>query len=875
MLDQIWSHDHGTRFIVGIRQGVVKHFQPDSADDAQPLAEQLDREGWDVYYAPASFRGTKREAAGALSVQALWMDLDCGDGKIYDTPEAAMGALLAWLRRHDLPDPTHVVHSGYGLHVYWMLDAAVSLDEWRDAADRFKRAVVLERICDDPGVISDAARILRVPGTHNYKTAEKRAVTLLSASDRRVRLEDFTASLPALGPQRAVPRDDEWSVQSDLPPGDAEAIAEKCAQMRHMRDTAGQLPEPLWRAGLSILQRCENKDDYIHAWSKGDPRYDAEQTRRKAEATAGPATCQHFSELDPERCQGCPLRGTITSPIQIQLAFPEPDEPQEPWRLSRTASFSITSGGVWHQPKDADVTPKRITLVPVWVVEVRERAKRYGNEVDDSTLLIEWVGVDGHRKRAVARQADIYSLDKIKGWAAQENLASAIQDWKLFMTYISQYTLESIKGQGAHRYHETLGWYKEGFVVGGLMVTANGTEKALVQTSNPIGRIRPAEGGSVEGWVAGISAFDRDCYHLHQFAVQCGFASPLFELANLHSAVIALVGPPGTGKTLSADAALSIYGDPQWLRQGAKSSMNAIEKQLGANRNVPHLVDEITQWTPQQAGNICYMAANGQGDAKLTRTRENAEVATWRLTPFVTSNRPLTDYGQTQFTDAHRARLVELFMGQPMSRQDGAQVATAVGEHHYGTAAVPFLQWVCANRTQVPHLIHDSMRQVSRAFDIPDSHRFALWTLGTALAAGAIAYSLKLIPWEPKAAVWAAARSVVQGAGNILPADDLARDILSEWLTEYNEGICFWDKDTRSATMPPRKPVARVLGDGTMALHRAKVNELMADAGVSRRAASKLFAKPNLIEERRLALAPGTSPVWCYVFTEDSLEFTP
>src|SRR6056297_1119342 len=110
MLDQIWSHDHGTRFIVGIRQGVVKHFQPDSADDAQPLAEQLDREGWDVYYAPASFRGAKREAAGALSVQALWMDLDCGDGKIYDTPEAAMGALLAWLRRHDLPDPTHIVH---------------------------------------------------------------------------------------------------------------------------------------------------------------------------------------------------------------------------------------------------------------------------------------------------------------------------------------------------------------------------------------------------------------------------------------------------------------------------------------------------------------------------------------------------------------------------------------------------------------------------------------------------------------------------------------------------------------------------------------------------------------------------------------------
>ena len=872
MLEQVWgTEDHGTRLIVAIRQGVVNHYPVENANEAYSLAERLDKQGWDVYYAPSSFQAKQRVAKDALMVPGLWMDLDCGKGKLYADPKTAMAALVAWLGRYSLPKPTHVVHSGFGLHVYWLFDAPVPADDWRDAAGRFKRAAAADKICDDPGVIADAARILRVPGTRNHKNDSGAEVKLLHASDTRVRLEDILNALPALGPQRTVPRDDEWSVKPDLPPGDAEVIAERCAQMRHIRDTRGNVPEPLWRAGLSVLWRCGERDHYIHEWSKGDERYDARQTQRKAENTSGPATCQHFSELAPEKCEGCPLRGAITSPVQIQIVV-EPVEPEndEPWRLSRTMSFTITSGGVWHQPKDADTPPKRVTLVPMWVVEVRERAKRQPFEGDDSTLLLEWVGVDGRRKRAVARQADMYSNEGLKKWCAQENLASAILDWKAFMTFISQLTLEGLKSQGAAQYHETLGWYGDGFVLGDRMVTVNGVEPALVQSSNPISRVCGAKGGSVEGWVAGVSVLQRDVYLLHQFVIQAGFASALLQPANLHSAVVALVGPPGTGKTLSADAALSIYGDPQWLRQGAKSSLNATEKQLGANRHVPHLVDEITQWSAPQAGGICYMAANGQGDSKLTRSRENAPISTWRLTPFVTSNRPLTDFSQAQFTAAHRARMVELYMGNQMSRQDGGTLAAAIGEDHYGTAAIPYLQWVVANRKQVPSLVNNALNQVTKAFEIPDSHRFALWTLAAAYAAGAIAHSLKLIPWDPWKPVFEAARQVCDQAGNILEANELARDLIAEWLAEHNEQVQFWEANTKSAQLGVRDPVARVLGNGEIALHKAKVRDMLAEHGVSRRAADKLFEG---VEERRLVLAPGSSPVWTFVFTEERLEF--
>lgn len=870
MLHAVWGTTHGTRFIVAIKNSIVKHFPIEDVNDADGLAQSLDAEGWDVYYAPSQFHGSTRKATDASVVPALWVDLDAGPGKLHSTAESALDALLAWTQRRALPAPTHVIRSGAGLHVYWLLDAPVSLDRWQPAAQRFKRALAADRVADDLGCTTDAARILRVPGTHNRKNGSPLPVQLLYETDRRVRLDDICAALPALGPQRTrVP--DEWAITTDLPPGDIEAIEAGCQQMAHVKAQGGEVPEPLWRASLSVLWRCEGGETLIHEWSKGDPRYDAGQTERKAEATAGPATCEHFSELS-DRCEGCPWAGKITSPVQIGLAVPAPTADEPDWRLSRVGKFVVTSGGVWRNQDDAK--PKRITQVPLWVVEVRERAKRETNEADDASLQLEWVGVDGRTKRATVAQRLVYSSEQaLKGWAASENLASAILDWKGFVTYISQYTLENIKTHGSRQYHETLGWYQGGFVVGDRMIAADGEHNALVQSTNPIAKVVPPEQGTVAGWVEAVAEFDEPRYLPHQFAIQCGFGSALLEPCNLHSAVVSLVGPPGTGKTLSANVALSIYGNPEYLRQGAKSSLKAMEVQLGANRNVPYLVDEITQWSPTQAGTICYMAANGQGDSKLTRSRENFAISHWRLVPFVTSNRPLLDYSQYQFTDAHRARLVELFMGDVMPREQGAIIAHAVEQDHFGTVCVPYLQWLCAHRTEIRGLVDDAVKRITAAFPIADSHRFGVWTLAAAWVGGCIAQSLGLLRWDPWEPVALAGKELATAAAGVIDADEMARDLVSEWLTEHNDHIEVWEMgDTMRSTMI-RDPVARVIpSKGTIALHRRKVQDLLAEHGVSRRAAKALFSGGN---EKRLNLAPGTAPVWVYEVKYEAVDFEP
>lgn len=875
MFPYLWREGHH-HFIVAIKGKSVNQFTVDP-DSAEARVQELDRQGWDVYYAPAGFdTGAARTRDNAVYVPAFWMDVDCGDGKMYADHREALQALIRWLEKRHLPAPTHIVHSGGGLHVYWVFDAGVAAAQWQPVADRFKRLAAADRICDDPGVIADRARILRIPGTHNYKGGDARPVTLLHESDLRVRLEQFAEALPDLGPKPAERRVDEWSVDTPLPPGDAEAIADACAQVGAIRAAGGAVPEPEWRAFLSVLWRCENGEYYIHEWSKGDPRYDARETQRKAESTAGPATCQHFSELNPERCQGCPLRGKITSPVQARLKLPPPTPEQAPdaapWRLNQTRSFTISSGGVFGRTGE-DVTTQ-VTIVPLWVVEVRERAKASEGESDASTLLLEWVHVDGRRKRAVIPQAAVYNPQQLRAWAAAENLAAAVIDWKGLAMFISQYTIESLKGPGVREYHDQLGWHgddNEAFVLGDTLVTADGPRPALVQSSNPIARVTRSKNGSAQGWAEGVAALASDRYLPLQFAIQAGFGSPLLHLAHLQSAVIALVGPPGTGKTLTANAALSIYGDPQWLRQGAHSSPKAIEMQLGCNRHVPYMIDEITQWPAKKAGDICYTAANGQGDSKLTRTRDNAKVGTWRLVPFVTGNRALTDYSALQLTDAHRARLIELFVPDMMDPAVGRKLHEGCVAKNAGHPALPYLQYVMQHKAELAALVQQAVGELSHKAGLPPSYRFVTWTLAVAAVGGAVARGLGLLQWDTQAAIQHAIESVRESLAVILDPMQLAKDLLAEWLTSQVDNIVHWPLSDRLVATSARDPIARTLGNGTIALHRRRVNDLLADAGVSRKAVKELFEEPMLVNESRLQLAPGTPAVWCYVMRQREL----
>jgi hypothetical protein len=109
------------------RQKRFKNLPVDGVDDAIVQAVKLSSEGIDVYFACAEYQTPdSRAAANASGAYSFWMDIDCGEdkaaaGKGYATVEEAEEALRKFCKDAGLPQPTHIVHSGGGLHSYWVV----------------------------------------------------------------------------------------------------------------------------------------------------------------------------------------------------------------------------------------------------------------------------------------------------------------------------------------------------------------------------------------------------------------------------------------------------------------------------------------------------------------------------------------------------------------------------------------------------------------------------------------------------------------------------------------------------------------------------------------------------------------------------------
>lgn len=881
LLSDLWREVPGNKFIVTIGPKGVNHLavRPDKVNAIPEAVEQLAQSGLDVYFAPSGFADRRRRADDVRGTGSFWIDLDCGPGQRYATREDALKDLGRWCRETQFPRPSTIIDSGYGAHAYWRLDGSYPRELWEPVAQRFKQALALGKVYADPARTADSASIMRLPGSLNHKVPDNpRPVRLLAHTDRTLTLEQFRDALPQVGPLRSVRTrvDDEWSVADNYPAGDAERIADACAQVGHLRDTRGAVEEPLWRAGLSILHRCKDAEHYVHEWSKGDPRYDAAETKAKAEGTGGPATCEWYQFNNPDKCAGCPHQGKVTSPIQLELAGATPPEPTpeapETDRLHRVGAFQVTDAGIFHHPhvEDEEVEPKRITEIPIWVLDVRERA-RLAHEEDASTVMLEWRTVDGRVKRALIRQSVAHEARAFRAWLADYNIISAVRDTKGLSMYISQYTLAMLRDRGASEYHESLGWYDDGFVLGDRLVGPKETRKANLHSQSPIAGMQAS--GTVEGWKKAVQVLHKPQYWKHLFAVMAGFGSAILPLANAQSAVVSLVGQTGAGKTLAARAALSIYGPPSILMQGATATPTAVEIQLSHNRHVPYLLDEVTHLSENRLADMMYLAANGQGKAAANRAREIRRVGTWQLVPFISSNRPLREFANADFEAAHRARLLELYFDAPMPREDGAAVHYGI-EDNAGAAGEMYLRAVAGMRDQIPELFRQTMDKLSARTDLPHERRFALWTMTAALVGGAIAKAIGLIDADPWDIVGRVAEDELEVAVVEVQqsSPEAVGDVVREWLVQESRRLCRWRRGGRGDTAVGEvvdDPIARFYEDGMVAVHMRALQEVLRENRIPQATFNTWAGK--LKRPTNVRLAPGLPPVRSIELTEAQL----
>ncbi|RWE85103.1 hypothetical protein [Mesorhizobium sp.] len=232
--------------------------------------------------------------------------------------------------------PFLVQHSGNGLHILYAFDKPL---EMRNREERRRAQAVLRRFYQkladhfksagyEIDNVSDLARVYRVPTTFNHKSGTPKPVTVIEYNPRnRLRLADLERELSQADGKSSKP------IPANL--ADHSMIQRECPWYGHYTgDGAASADEPNWYATASITARCKDGDRVFHEYSGLHPSYsgrEADHKLRRALEEAGPRTCDSVrSELGNERfCDGCPHRGSITSPVQLGLGYdPGPAGPR-------------------------------------------------------------------------------------------------------------------------------------------------------------------------------------------------------------------------------------------------------------------------------------------------------------------------------------------------------------------------------------------------------------------------------------------------------------------------------------------------------------------------------------------------------------------
>lgn len=208
--------------------------------DCQSAANYADTQaaGQDVYFGVGLLAG-QPQARGrhddVCGIGALWADIDLA-GPLHSNkrlPETTED--IDWLLKQLPLEPSITVHTGHGVHVYWLFDEPWLFDSM---TERTKAAVLcrewaalIQRHADERGWAidntSDLTRLMRLPATLNHKDADLPipVAVLEQHTERRYHRAEFAAHTTAVSRTTGVA-----PVASVAPVSDAEPPAEKFAE---------------------------------------------------------------------------------------------------------------------------------------------------------------------------------------------------------------------------------------------------------------------------------------------------------------------------------------------------------------------------------------------------------------------------------------------------------------------------------------------------------------------------------------------------------------------------------------------------------------------------------------------------------------------
>ena len=687
-----------------------------------------------------------------------------------------------------LPRPT-LVNSGRGVHAYWTLTEPIYYNDWKPTAEAFKKFCAAYNLKADPAVTADAARILRIPETLNFKDVPPNPVNVMLSS-QPITLDRFQ-SIVGIGADEDEP-DLPFAKNVPRRPMDAttralmgnsvsrfgtimrkSAQGKGCAQLVYIYKNQEETEEPLWRAGLSIAANCEDGELAIHKISHAHPEYDPTDTQVKADALLGkPYKCATFHGLNPGVCDDCPNRGKITSPIQIGASIAEAkaednivvmrnavleeevtvEIPEYPFPYFRGKNGGVYKRGMpsdKKKKKDEEDDEPKDELIYEYDFYVVKRLT--DPDVGESLWMRLHMPKDGIREFSCPL-ASVTSRDKFRDVVAYQGVTAYNAKLDGLMGYVTRWVNELQQMTEAEKARQQFGWHENDtkFIVGNREISATGVSYSPSSSATADVATLYSKKGTVAEWAKVANIYAGKGNEVRAFTLFAGFGSALYKFTKLSGAIIHLTNNgSGVGKTTIQHMVNSIWGRPVETLLNQEDKYLARMHRISVLGNIVATIDELTNMPDEEVSNMGYSITHGRGRNRM-QSQVNAERSNtmrWALIAITSGNKSLYDqlFNLKDFPEGELMRILEFSVSKTdnMTKAQSDEAFNPMYEN-YGVAGEVFMRYVIANLPEVKKLLQRVQRKLDKAAGFTQRERFWSATAACAITSGIITKKLGL-----------------------------------------------------------------------------------------------------------------------------------
>lgn len=757
-----------------------QHACVQSVADAVELVERYARDGYNAYFALATYKqGFHKNAEGkkvlrvrsnVAQLKALWLDIDFKSG--YPTVKDVLIALRAFCKATNMPAPAILVGSGNGVHVYWPLTEAVSLDRWARLSEALKAAAKQHQLAADLACTADACRVLRPPGTFNFKDpSNPKPVEILYTSGKTFEYDDLDGPLmpwvrtSKLGPS-AISPDAIAELSGGVEPRKSEPsrfdeIIKHCGVAKLHAETHGKdATEPEWTAMLQLLRHCEDGDLWFHEVSNGHPGYNPRSTelkwQQRKQNTAGPTLCQTFEGYQPAICQACPHYGFIKTPLQVGVEKVEPiDGLPIGWR-------AIDNNGGIERMMIVDAGDGKTTKEWVKVLRHVPVALRATRSVATGKYDIQFdVSIKNSRPWSVHLPgSSLGNPRKLTEQLADCGLVFKGSESKSFQDLMSTW-LEKL--QAARRVAdvtEYLGWLVAeeggeqkiiGFSCGSTTFYADGRVRNDVRAAREFREIAKMyePRGTIESWKKVAKFIAEQNNPAFTAILAAAFGTPLLRFTGQSGAVLSIVSTAsGVGKSSVLKVSQAVWGGKDAINS-VDDTPKSVARKLGFLKSLPAYWDELRgRQTIEDFAKLAFQITQGKERMRLDSNASVRETGSWDTMIIAASNESIFDAmaRYAQGTDAGVVRAFEMTVEPFASDRNRAEIALMFDQmsHNYGHAGRVYAQYLATHIEEIEQQVNSTFVQLARVANMQAAERYWFAAMTVLIVGAKLANRLEL-----------------------------------------------------------------------------------------------------------------------------------